>query len=1149
MRFEKLRIVGFKTFVDPTELAFRPGLTGIVGPNGCGKSNLVEALRWVMGETSHKSMRASAMDDVIFSGSAGRPARNTAEVGLMLADVPGGAGLARQDGEVLEVTRRIAREDGSVYRINGREARARDVQLLFADAASGARSPSLVRQGQIGEIIAARPQARRRILEDAAGVAGLHSRRHEAELRLKAAEDNLVRLDDVLRHIEAQVAALGRQARQATDYRAIAARMRRTEAQLVHLSLVEARDQVEAAGRQFDADTRAVAEALRAQGEAARAEAVADHALGPLRDAEARAAAGRQRLDLAARELDDEQRRAARRASELDGRLAELQRDVDRGRQAIDDADRTAAALANEGGQVRADAAAIAAETPAAAARHAAAGRALEVAERTLAEAQTALSELAARRAAAGAALRELRERLSRADDQFLRAETALEALGSSGPDPAPLRSVHEDALAAAAAAETAVLAAEAAHAAARDVEVALRPRLVEAERAFQRFDSEARTLRKLLDRGTADLWPSVLDRITAAKGYEIALAVALGDDLDASVEVTAPVHWAMTGDGSTDPPLPPGVDSLARHVDAPPALGRRLRQVGVVQAGEGVTLRRLLQPGQRLVTLDGGLWRWDGLTAAAEAPSPAARRLAEKNRLDEVLGATAAAEAELGLVRTAMQAATAASRAAAVAESEARQTAREAARRVSVARDAVVEAERRRSQDDARRAALTESRERLGVERDEARLALAGAEAQLAGLAQPDRLSTAVAECRAEVAACRAEATEAQATLQTLARRADAGEQRLAAIAADAAAWADRKARAVQQTAEIEARIDGVRRERSELDEAPAAFEAKRRALAGEREAAERALRSASDAFASAETVFAGAAKAARLANEKLAVSREARVRGEATLEAARARLDDLTRSATDTLEASIDEITALAAFEPGKPLPGIRATEETLLRLRREREALGAVNLRADAELAEAEAARDGLVAERRDLEEAIRKLRRGIQSLNDEGRQRLLASFDVVNGHFRRLFSTLFDGGEADLHLVESDDPLEAGLEIIARPPGKRPQVLTLLSGGEQALTASALIFAVFLTNPSPVCVLDEIDAPLDDHNVERLCTLLAQMVRETDTRFIVITHNPITMSKMDRLFGVTMAEQGVSQVVSVDLADATRLAETA
>jgi chromosome segregation protein len=315
MKLTKLRIAGFKTFVEPAVFLIEPGLTGIVGPNGCGKSNLVEALRWVMGESSSKSMRASGMDDVIFSGGGDRPARNMAEVVLFLDNSDRSAPAAFNDGEIIEVSRRIERESGSAYRVNGREVRARDVQLLFADASTGARSPSMVRQGQIGEIIAAKPQERRRIIEEAAGIAGLHSRRHEAELRLKAAEDNLVRLDDILRQIDTQAESLKRQARQAARYRGLAGEIRRNEALLALISQGEAASVLQSAEAKLEADLRDVAERTRAQAEAARRQAIAAHDLPGLRGTEAEGAAELQRLVVARETLDGEERRAKSRAA------------------------------------------------------------------------------------------------------------------------------------------------------------------------------------------------------------------------------------------------------------------------------------------------------------------------------------------------------------------------------------------------------------------------------------------------------------------------------------------------------------------------------------------------------------------------------------------------------------------------------------------------------------------------------------------------------------------------------------------------------------------------------------------------------------------------------------------------------------------
>ena len=335
--------------------------------------------------------------------------------------------------------------------------------------------------------------------------------------------------------------------------------------------------------------------------------------------------------------------------------------------------------------------------------------------------------------------------------------------------------------------------------------------------------------------------------------------------------------------------------------------------------------------------------------------------------------------------------------------------------------------------------------------------------------------------------------------------------------------------------------------RERATIADAPAEFARRAHALADEFAKAEAARKEAADALALGETALADADRAARQALEAMATAREQRAASEERVEGARLRGDELMHAMATELDCEPSGLAALAGHTGDGPLPGAVEVERRLDNLRQERERLGAVNLRADEELVEVLDSRDKLVAERDDLTEAIKRLRGAIHTLNQEGRERLIAAFEVVNRHFEDLFATLFEGGKAELQLVESDDPLEAGLELVAQPPGKKPQTLTLLSGGEQALTALALIFAVFLTNPAPICVLDEVDAPLDDYNVERFCDLLDAMRKRSETRFVAITHNPITMARMDRLFGVTMAERGVSQIVSVELAEAERFAE--
>jgi chromosome segregation protein len=1149
VKFERLRIIGFKTFVDPTDIVIEPGLTGIVGPNGCGKSNLVEALRWVMGETSHKSMRASSMDDVIFSGTTGRPSRNTAEVVLRIDNALGQAPAPFNDADTLEISRRIERDGGSIYRINGREARARDVQLLFADAASGARSPSLVKQGQIGEIIAAKPQARRRILEDAAGVAGLYSRRHEAELRLKAAEDNLTRTEDVLTHLDGQMEGLKRQARQALRYKELSAAIRVEEAAQLRLAVHAASQEAQAAQSAFDRDMQVLGAAIAAQGEAARIQAVADHELQPRREAETRASAALQRLLIARKQLDQEEERLKARRMELERRKQELVRDEANAKSAEGDAESALARIAEEEAALNTGESDFLQRSAALASACSTAEAALSQAEAAYSAAQSALAEASARRTAAERVIRDARERRVRAGEQQASAQRELAALENAAGVPAAaldaLRSECEAALTKAAKAEQVLIAAEATLGAAREAETGHRPKLAEAERIAQRLDTEARTIRKLLDGGATDLWPPVIDQITVEQGYEIALAAALGDDLSASTNASAPAHWIVLG-GISDAPLPEGAEALLGKVNAPPALANALGQIGIVDRAALADMRHKLLRGQMLVTREGDVARWDGFTSAADAPSAAARRLKERNRLADIEAEAKAALGKRDALRKAADEIQRSLREASAMEAEARHRARETRKAAEVLRERAARDERALGEQTARLLAIRAGIGRFETMLAEAAEALERAEAE--GVAIPDAspLQEKLGAERSVVEACRVKAADARAAQQSLEREAAAARNRLASLNAEAKAWQDRRERAKTQILEIATRIESATTELEAIAAGPDDALVRRRALSFEIEKAEEARKAASDERAVAETALIEAEKAAREAMRSLGDAREARARSEAMLEAARVKQDSVRKSASDTLGIASEAVEGFLAAQNGA-VDDIEGVEQRLADLRRERERIGAVNLRADEELADIENTRGRLTTEREELAGAIRKLRRAIETLNSEGRERLIAAFDVVNGHFKRLFSTLFEGGEADLTLIESDDPLEAGLEIIAKPPGKKPQVLTLLSGGEQALTATALIFAVFLTNPSPVCVLDEIDAPLDDANVERLCSLLDGMVKETDTRFITITHNPITMARMDRLFGVTMVEKGVSQLVSVDLSGATALAQ--
>ena len=1147
MKLTRLRLIGFKSFVEPTDLDIEPGLTGVVGPNGCGKSNLVEAVRWVMGEASHKAMRASEMDDVIFSGNTERPARNHAEVSVLVDNRDRTAPAAFNDTETLEVSRRIMREHGSVFRVNSREVRARDVTVLFADASTGSRSPALVHQGRIGEIIQARPDQRRRVLEEAAGISGLHARRHEAELRLRAAEQNLARAEDVIGQLAAQLASLKTQARQAVRYRNISGQVRRTEALLLHLRWTGAQTEVADAERTKDEAVRLVAARTGEQTVATTRQAEVAAGLPALREAEARAAAALQRLLLARDGLEREEVRAKERISELDRRLEQFAADLDRERTLAADAAAALDRLDTEQKHLKAEAQASAERLTGVNSRVAAADATLAASEKSFTDLTGALADLTARRNQLESALREHEQRAARLEAELANIEAGLQASDSGQPDLAALAAAVAGAQSALSAAESAARKAEANHNTARETLDAARVPLDTAERRVQRLETEAKTIGKLLAVESKNLWPPVMDALTVAKGYEKALGAALGDDLDAPVDQSAPMRWAGAAIDLSDPALPEGAAALSQFVQAPPELARRLAQIGVVERSDGARLAAILKPGQRLVSRDGDFWRWDGFAAAAHAPTGAARRLAERGRLQAIEGELATSRGEVEVHQGRVEAAEAARAAAASAEAEARAQWRAAQHVTDAAREEHAAAEREISRNAARISALTEARQRTSTGRDEAEAARLETHKALAELPDAAHLEAKLANVNDEIARDRGALAEVRVEAQAIAREAELADRRLQAIATEQADWNERRDKAAAQIATIGERTAEAQRERGELSDAPQKFAEQRQALIGEIETATAARRDAADRLAEAETDLAAADKAARAALEAVGEARAEAARSEERRDGARRRLGDIEHEIRDLLDVEPAGAAEIAELKADAALPIISEVEEKLDRIRRERERLGSVNLLAEQELREVEAQHDKLIAERDDLVEAIRRLRQGIHSLNHEARERLLASFATVNEHFKKLFAELFGGGNAELQLIESEDPLEAGLEIMAKPPGKKPVTLSLLSGGEQALTALALIFAVFLTNPAPICVLDEVDAPLDDYNVERFCDLLDEMTRATDTRFIIITHNPITMARMNRLYGVTMAERGVSQLVSVDLEGAVKLRE--
>ncbi len=1143
MRFSKLKLNGFKSFVDPTDLTIADGLTGVVGPNGCGKSNLLEALRWVMGETRPKAMRGGGMEDVIFAGASSRPARNFAEVSLQIDNQDRLAPTAFNDQDQLEIVRRITRDVGSAFKANGKDTRARDVQMLFADASTGAHSPSLVRQGQIAELINAKPKARRRILEEAAGISGLYQRRHEAELKLKNTEQNLLRVDDVIEQLASQLSQLGRQAKQAMRYRTIGENLRMAEGTLLYRRWLEA-DEVRATTEAELAAraTQAVkAEALA--GLAGEKRGIAEQALPPLREEEAIATAVLQRLFVQRDALSEQEAQARQKIQALNNRIAQLGQDIEREGGLSRDAGETIERLEwetrelNKATDGQDDRLREAEETAAAATE------VLKEREDNLAQVTEDVARLAARHQSARRLVEDCERALARATDEGSNsreaAEAARDALIEAEERLEQAAEAEEMARAAAESAEEALALAEEVRAEMQVQEADARKLRSEAEGELGALSAEVTALAKLVERDTVE-GGQILDDLRVAPGYEKALGAAMSDDLRSPLsDADGPSGWLDLPDYDADYPLPAGATPLAQFVTGPEALTRRISQIGVVDADMAQALQADLRPGQRLVTVTGDLWRWDGFRAWAEdAPSAAALRLEQMNRLDLLKSEADEAAARTETVRAAHNDLLRRLEDAKQADQAARQARRTADQHVADAARAQSRAEADRTLAQGRVESLGQAVARHDAEAAEVQARLNEALAGQSHLGDLDAARATVEDIKHTVEAARITMLTHRSTHDELRRQGVARVRRTQEVTKELSGWKHRQETAGKREAELVERRVATQDELEIAMAMPAEIAETREDLAENIAGAEARKTAASEAVVAAEAVLRQGVQAERDAERLASDAREERARTEALAESAR---EALLAAANRILEEQqVSPETLLEQLDMTvEDMEAADVLEEQVALLKKQRDGLGAVNLRAEEDAREIQAEHDQLVSEKADLEEAIKTLRGGIAGLNKEGRERLLTAFEQVNASFAMLFKHLFGGGEAKLMMVESDDPLDAGLEIMCQPPGKKLSTLSLLSGGEQTLTALALIFAVFLSNPAPICVLDEVDAPLDDSNVTRFCDLLDEMTRQTDTRFLIITHHAVTMSRMDRLFGVTMQEKGVSQLVSVDL----------
>lgn len=1146
IQFTKLRLSGFKSFVDKTELEIGPGLNGIVGPNGCGKSNLVEALRWVMGESSAKRMRGDGMEDVIFAGTDRRSARNIAEVSLLLDNSSRQAPAAYNGLDEIEVTRRIERDRGSDYRINGKIARARDVQMLFADTVTGANSPSLVSQGHVTRMINAKPQDRRLILEESAGIAGLYARRHEAELRLKAADTNLLRVVDVLGSMETRLASLKRQSKQATRYRNLNAQIRQFELIITYLEWQALVERQRVFKQKFAAAESVVADRLGVVTQLTKTQNTQAEEIPPLRHKEAEISAALQTKKLALQRLEDENKRQAQTLQDTKDQLHQTNIDKQNQEQTLEECTVLLERIQAELESLSAEQDAENNDSQIKQERR----DTLKSQVQILEEQYTALKENAA----------ESRARKESLERQIHQSERRMEILLTRKQDAQKERdslSMSEESLAQITELEQKIKDLESlrdrlnaqidtARASITESESATdqaRQAVAEAQGRVTRFNTEISTLERFFQNDEDRRYKSILDKITAQSGFEKALSRALGDSLMASTDTNAPESWCVREGDCAAFDLPEGVSSLLPYVKAPKELHLALSQIGfVVDEDQGNILSSRLKVGQALVSAAGKYWRWDGYAVRAQATDRHAVYLEQKNKLAELeqarAGIISVLEKEQGKLAIAIEA----QKSSRLHYETLLSDIRGIEQKLTDSRPALTKLKEKTARMESERGRLdtilrtadddiATLREMLDFDRK-------ALEAILAASNTGEDLS--IDEVKAQLEESKESYHSAVRDFDLFLQMQRTRRARIQAIADERVSLQNRSIRAREHLKTLNARAESLNEKLSVLKSQPKSFERDYETLHEQISALEIERTQAAERLAACEHDLSATLKALKESEKILGDAREERASAQATLGAINEQLLDMERHITESLSIQPKDLVNHSAVDMVQyqftDLDRLKTEKESLVR---ERDGIGPVNLRAETEAEELEKELSTLLHERNDLLQAIDELRGGISKINKEARERLMIAFDHVNAHFQHLFMRLFSGGKAHLKLIDSDDPLGAGLEIFAQPPGKALQSLSLMSGGEQTLASIALIFAMFMTNPSPICVLDEIDAPLDDANVDRVCDLLEEIAERGMTRFLVITHHRLSMARMDRLYGVTMSEKGVSQLVSVDL----------
>ena len=1143
MKFKSVRISGFKSFLEPTEILINDGLTGVVGPNGCGKSNIVEAVKWVMGENSARQMRGDEMDDIIFAGTSERPARNFAEVSIKLDNSERKAPANFNHLEEIEISRKIEREKGSIYRVNSKQVRARDIQLIFADNGTGARSSGIVSQGRIAQIIDATSEDRRIILEEAANIKGLHNRRHEAELKLNGANENLNRLMDIEQTYQDQLIELEKQGRKAARYRSVGDRLRKAEATLFLTLLNTAENEFNDFKKHLDIAKENVNKGQINVSKHTEAKQEILDELPEFKKLETKKITVLQSLNITKIRLEEEKSSAKTTLNNTLNQISQIETDIQREVEIKQDAKKTLLSLFTEEEKLKSESTNFLTKKT----------DALKLVKDLKAkteEANTKLSTITSEIYSIKSDKSDLEKRISVLTDKIKNSEFQISEFNSKEDEQllkknnqqlSKLKQILRNKNQNLVSNKQELIKLE-------EKEVKLSDQKSNTDQNFNVINAELNSLSSILGDDTLNK-NSLEKSINNIGNLEKAIGSVLGETLLAPIhsdqnQFLKNTYWRNDLKTKFSSELPKGAIPIISEIKKNSILDIALIGVGIVKDEEtAYDLQKNLSFGQALTTSKGGLWRWDGFVQPQGVQNSYSERLQQIAKLRLLQNKLPAVTKEQKIIESKID---------------------ENQLGISKCKRDIVELESQISEiiknsntleltNSKLEAKLLSSKVLLKEHLDITKISqkeLIGLKNQLNNSINLPSLLADELKIRNIADQCRNELADAMASEQQIKTHESFQARNLMQINNQSENWKKRENEASMRLMSLQDRLKKLKDDQKRLTSLPDDFEKREEDLNKQIDKAVQDKNIASDKLVHTETNLHNIEKLEREAEQKVSSFREEMIKIEASLNLARTKIQNIEARVFEKLRINTDKLLEIVGFNEKNNLNvSIELLERTVQRLINERESLGAVNLRAEEEMKEMKEKIETMSSERIDLELAIEKLRTGIFELNKEGRQRLKDSFNDVNKNFKDLFQKLFGGGDAELKLVGSEDPLKAGLEVLASPPGKKMQLLSLLSGGEQALTAISLIFSVFLCNPAPICILDEVDAPLDDTNVGRFCDLLNKIVAETNTYFMVVTHHRLTMAKMDRLFGVTMEQKGISRLVSVNLEEANRIRDIA